>query len=425
MRLDYRSVVFSFSIMEFLGVFLLCAFTLRGKPGRREMVFWTWAYALITVGATLIALRGAISDWLSVVLGNALVLEGPALVLGGIRVHRGRSRPRLLYAFVGVVTVLWFVYFSLVHPSMMARLAYYDIASAALFAAAAKEMLDKPSAGLRAISRIIAALLIIIAATDLARLGWMSLRGAPKDLMDMGRMSSILIVAGGAAISAVAIGFVILHFSMVNAELASAASDRSLLLREMAHRTKNDLLLVDSLISIDQHRAATEDPRSGARLASLRDRIRCVAQAHEGLSRSESPGKVRLDEYLEVIAQGLQGHEGIQLERSFQKATGPFSLAAPLGLVMNELATNAIKYAFPEGKGGRIALALRVQGEGRAELEVKDDGIGTTWPPERQGLGTAIVQSFTDKIDGTIAYSRKGGSVFRLSFDLEPEATAG
>jgi two-component sensor histidine kinase len=365
-----------------------------------------------------------VPDLLSIVVGNALVLEAPIFILAGIRRLRGKPSPWQLFAISGAATFLWFGYFSFVHASMMARLAYYNIDFAAFFALAAAEMARKPTTGLKAISWIIASLLYVVATADLVRLALAVSRGSPGDLMLTWRAESILLIVAGVAMSALAIGFIVLHFLMLNQELAATARDRSLLLREMAHRTKNDLLLVDSLISIDQDKVADEDPPSGARLASLRGRIRCVAQAHEELSRSESPGRIRLDEYLESIAQGLLGHDSIRVERDFQKATGPFSLAAPLGLVMNELATNAIKYAFPDGKSGRIALALRIQGRGRAELEVKDDGIGTKWPPDRQGLGTVIVQSFAEKIDGTITYSREGGSVFKLSFNLEPESNA-
>ena len=424
MRLDFRSVMLSFSVMSLLSICLIGAYAAWSKPRRRETSMWVYAYALITIGAALITFRDLIPDFFSVILSNALTLESPVLILAGIRRAAGRKTSWTAFVSVALAATLWACAFTYLFPSLLARLVFYDIAGAALFGAAAYVAARTNSLGTRDFSRIIAALLGTISALALARLAWTLARGVPTGLMSSGRADTAILLAVGGALSLLAVAFVLLHLNLANRELAELASDRSLLLREMAHRTKNDLLLVDSLISIDQLKVEEEDPTSSARLSSLRDRIRCVAQAHEGLSRSEEPGTVRLDEYLESIAQGLQGRGGIRVERSFQKATVPFSLAAPLGLLMNELATNAIKYAFPGGRQGRITLSLSLPPEGsgeapgKAELEVRDDGVGTSWPPERQGLGTAIVLSLTEKIRGTLSFSGEGGSVFTLRFPL-------
>jgi two-component sensor histidine kinase len=413
--------------MQFLSVFLLGAFAYWGKPRRRELARWTCAYVCVVIGALLISLRGQVPDLLSVILGNCLVLEAPAFILAGVRLIRGKETGWQVFVALAIASLAWFLYFHYARPSILARLVFYDSTYLVIFTAAAVEAAQASAGKFRTISRILGALLGVVAAIALARLAWNLATQGPSLLMSAGRVDSIIIVALGASMSLLAIGFLVFHLTMANQELEASASDRSLLLREMAHRTKNDLLLVDSLISIDQYKIADEDPGGSSRLAALRERIRCVAQAHEGLARSDEPGMVRLDEYLESIAQALQGHGGISVERDFQTATGPFSLAAPLGLVMNELATNAIKYAFPDGRSGRIELSLRIPSpdRGEAELEVRDDGIGSTWPPEKPGLGTAIVQSFVDKIAGTVSYSLEGGSVFRLSFPLATKPDIG
>jgi two-component sensor histidine kinase len=148
-----------------------------------------------------------------------------------------------------------------------------------------------------------------------------------------------------------------------------------------------------------------------------------MARAHERLSLSKELGSVRLDEYLEAVAEGLPSRPGVLVQRDFAAAEVPFSLASPLGLVMNELATNALKYAFPEGRVGKISLALRVERKGdekKLRLEGADDGVGTSWPPKKPGLGFVIVESFAKQLDGRLDYSSAGGSSFSLSLAAGP-----
>lgn len=249
------------------------------------------------------------------------------------------------------------------------------------------------------------------------------------DLLASGSWDAVMLALNGGVAATLSIALILLHLSVLNEGLAAAARDRELLVREMAHRTKNDLSLVDSLVSIEQQSRAAADPAGSARLEALRDRIRCLSQAHDRLSHSEEPGMVMLEEYLEVIAEGLPRRDGVSVVIRFARVAAPFSYAAPLGLAMNELATNALKYAFPEGRGGTISLSLRAadpaDGRTLAELEVRDDGVGTRWPPEKPGLGTMIVQSFASKVDASIGYSFEGGSVFRLGFSLPNRSDRG
>jgi two-component sensor histidine kinase len=126
-----------------------------------------------------------------------------------------------------------------------------------------------------------------------------------------------------------------------------------------------------------------------------------------------------------VIASSLPARPGIEIERDFKPTTASFGLAAPLGLAMNELATNALKHAFADGERGTLRLSLWTEaaegGAVAAVLEVRDDGKGASWPPERPGLGSLIIESFAGKLGGRVDYSFEGGSVFRLSFAIPPE----
>jgi two-component sensor histidine kinase len=422
MRLDYRSVLFSICLIELLVACLAGIYALSARPRRRDLLLWALSYVMLLLGTLLVSLRGLVPDVIGVVLANLLLIGFLLFILAGLRSFRGRRSPWPWMAAAAAIIVAWMSYFSLARPDMLSRLVFYEVSIIALGSWAALEIGRKPGPGLKIVSRVIAVLLLAIAALNLARLILTLSFGVPADLLESGSWDAVMLVFNGAVAATLSIALILLHLSVLNEGLAAAARDRELLVREMAHRTKNDLSLVDSLVSIEQQSRAAADPAGSARLEALRDRIRCLSQAHDRLSHSEEPGMVMLEEYLKVIAEGLPRRDGVSVVIRFARVAAPFSYAAPLGLAMNELATNALKYAFPEGRGGTISLSLRAAdpagGRTLAELEVRDDGVGTRWPPEKPGLGTMIVQSFASKVDASIGYSFDGGSVFRLSFSL-------
>jgi two-component sensor histidine kinase len=427
MHLDYRSVIFTCSLLTFLVALLMGAYALTLRPRRPEIQAWAAAYALLIAGSILMVLRDVIPDFFSILLGNICLIGFLIAIRVGIFFIRG-LKPRWPLVIAGLVLiVLWFGYFSLIAPSLPPRFYFYNCFIAVVALWSAGSIARRPEPGLAAVSRIAAAMLAVIGLSGIARIAFALCLGLPSDLMESANWDSIAQALQVAASCILGFSLISLRAESLNAELAAAVGDRELLVREMAHRTKNDLALVDSLISLEQDslEAARSDCGGSAarQLDALRDRIRCMSEAHERLSLSEELGSVRLDGYLEAVAEGLPRRAGVAVERDFAAVEAPFTLAAPLGLVMNELAVNALKYAFPEGREGKIRLALRFAGDGAPggaeyRLEVSDDGIGTKWPPERPGLGSMIVESFAKQIEGKLGYSFEGGSSFCLSFSL-------
>jgi two-component sensor histidine kinase len=428
MRLDMRSVLFSISLIELLVAVLLGAFALSAKPHKRELFLWAEAYAMLLIGTLFIFLRGLVPDFVSIVLGNYFILGFLFFILAGIMYFRGKAPPWPLIAGAGAVIAAWMSWFTFARPDLLLRLVFYELVVVAVGSAAAFQIGRKPAPGLALASRLAAAILAAIAAVNLARLVLVLALGYPADFMESGSWDAFMLVIIGGLVAVLFIALIILHLSALNAELAASARDRALLVTEMAHRTMNDLAIVDSLISIEELSRAPLDPAGSARLGSLRERIRCLGVAHERLSRSADPGMIRLDEYLSALALGLPGHDGVSVTTDFAEATIPFAHAAPLGLAMIELAANAFQHAFPDGRGGRLSLALRVgksSGRATAELVVRDDGVGTSWPPLAPGLGTMIVQSFASRIPAEVAYSFEGGSAFTLRFELPTAISSG
>jgi two-component sensor histidine kinase len=192
---------------------------------------------------------------------------------------------------------------------------------------------------------------------------------------------------------------------------------RDLLAAELAHRIKNSLQVITSFVAFEIRRAA-EPCVEGYRATQAR--IGAVAELYDVISRSATLGPVPVVPYLEGIAGSLRasllggdGRIGVDV------AAEPLSVGADhavtLGLVVNELATNAVKYAFPDGVG-RITLGFSRR-DGEVILTVADDGVGlaTGGPSPASGLGSRFVDAFVRQLGGTLATaSGSGGTTFTI-----------
>ncbi len=185
---------------------------------------------------------------------------------------------------------------------------------------------------------------------------------------------------------------------------ARAEQENGLLLQELEHRTKNDLQMVASVLGLQAN--SHTDPAVKAALKSAVGRIQVIAQAHERLQRRDPGAVVRTDDYLRDLCHGLgellRDVRPIVVSVDAERIELPTSVAVPLGLLTNELVTNAFKYAFPDNRGGTIRVSLKRVDTVCAELSVSDDGIGCSDSP-RQGLGTRLTALLSRQLGGTIA----------------------
>lgn len=189
--------------------------------------------------------------------------------------------------------------------------------------------------------------------------------------------------------------------------LLAAIEHQALLTREVSHRVKNSLGLVSSLLAMQARGAGSEDVR--AALADAGARIQAVSQVHDQLWRGDDVQSVILNDFLcqlcEAVSVGSPGHQ-VSCEAS--EASLKADIAIPLGLIVNELVTNAIKYAYgPEG--GPVAVTGRIA-EGRLTLTVADQGKGFDLNAARsdRSLGMRVIDSLVRQIGGTIEDRSQG-----------------
>jgi two-component sensor histidine kinase len=191
-----------------------------------------------------------------------------------------------------------------------------------------------------------------------------------------------------------------------NAKLA----ERELLFRELQHRVGNDFAIVGSLLDLQRRRTDNDETREA--LAQAMGRIRSIARVHRQIYALPDAKQVDLRLYLEDLCQGLREATlppaGVQLSCECDQAYMPRDRAIAIGLVTNELVTNAVKHAFADGQDGAIDVRFSLSPDGW-RLTVADNGVGMP-DVRRPGLGSGLIEQFVRQAGGTLTVANAGGT---------------
>lgn len=204
--------------------------------------------------------------------------------------------------------------------------------------------------------------------------------------------------------------------------MTRSLAEKEILLKEIHHRVKNNLQVISSLLSLQM--LQIEDRQIVEMFRESCDRIRSIALVHEELYRFKDLAHIDVSAYVATLTQRLMENHplsGVAIVRNVDAASLPVNSAVPLGLILNELLTNAFKHAFPGGRQGTVTVRFREDPD-RFLLRVSDDGAGM--PPDfrvelSESLGMQLVHNLTLQLRGTLAQGAgpEGvGSVFSISF---------
>jgi two-component sensor histidine kinase len=205
-------------------------------------------------------------------------------------------------------------------------------------------------------------------------------------------------------------------------ELKASLHEKDVLLREVHHRVKNNLQVVSSLLHIQARHV--RDPDALARFTESLEQIKAIALLHEKLYLSKNIAQIDFAEYLPNLVSSLvaayrAGADGVKVEVEVGDVSLDLESAVPCGLIVTELVTNALKYAYPAGRMGRIRVEL-FPGERRALiLRVADDGIGMREGQEigsSASLGLRLVTTLVRQLHGTLDVRHDGGTEFGITF---------
>jgi two-component sensor histidine kinase len=195
-----------------------------------------------------------------------------------------------------------------------------------------------------------------------------------------------------------------------------------MLMKEIHHRVKNNMAVIQSLLSLQLRDVS--DEKSRAYFKDAQNRVKSMSMIHERLSRSEELSKMDLSEFINSLANHLFQSSGlnpskVQLVLNIPEITIDVETMMPCGLIINELVTNAFKYAFPDARAGVVTIGLIVGKDNEITLSVKDDGAGIPDDLniyETKSLGLQIVSALTNQIQGDLELVKGNGTEIRITF---------
>jgi two-component sensor histidine kinase/putative methionine-R-sulfoxide reductase with GAF domain len=182
--------------------------------------------------------------------------------------------------------------------------------------------------------------------------------------------------------------------------ISDSKSETEIMLRELQHRMKNNLQVIVSFLALQGRESASDEARE--RIGRVMDRVMAIGLAHDQLSFKNSASSVDMRDYLKALCANIDPRRpNLTIDTELDAANIPLDRAVPIGLVLNELVTNSVKYAFDED-GGIINVTFRVHETiGEAELSVRDNGRGMG--PARSGsLGLRLVESLSRQLGGRL-----------------------
>ena len=211
--------------------------------------------------------------------------------------------------------------------------------------------------------------------------------------------------------------------------IRSLLAEREILLKEIHHRVKNNMTMIANLLGLQAARLS--DPEAVAALNESRGRVISMPALYEQLFTSQDFRYISVKEYLTQILRGIQASlssgAAVTIETRFDDIRMHVKVLFPIGIIVNELVTNAYKYAFKGKSEGRIYVFLQRGGDDLVEITVRDDGIGlpeTVGIGEGSGFGMRLVDLMVRQIEGRLECLREGGTMFRITLRY-PSISAG
>jgi two-component sensor histidine kinase/ligand-binding sensor domain-containing protein len=205
------------------------------------------------------------------------------------------------------------------------------------------------------------------------------------------------------------------------AEISRQNEEKTLMLKEIHHRVKNNLQVISSLLNLQAE--GIQDKRVLALFEDGRHRVNSMALIHEKMYQSKNLVNIDIRNYIDELVRSLidayDSNKNIHLHTEIEDHLFRIDTIVPLGLILNEIISNAMKYAFTEMEDGELRVSLRKTGPNRFMLEVGDNGKGipaTINFEDAESLGMQLILMLSDQINGKATLLRGTGTTYRIEF---------
>ena len=215
-----------------------------------------------------------------------------------------------------------------------------------------------------------------------------------------------------------------LYLNTLNDSLEKKNQENELLLKEIHHRVKNNLQVISSLLSLQS--ANIDDPKVLDAVQESQNRVKSMGLIHQKLYQGDNLAAIEMKDYLHTLSESMidsfgEQAEDVEIECDMNELELDVDTAIPIGLIVNELITNAIKYAFPDGREGQISMSLDIDADNLLRLVVADNGVGLQEEAVSAigagtGFGSQLVNLLTLQLNGKMHQETEGGMRTEIRF---------
>jgi len=215
---------------------------------------------------------------------------------------------------------------------------------------------------------------------------------------------------------------------IIEKQMRDNIREKEILLQEVHHRVKNNLQVISSILNLQT--SFVKDKESLDILRESQNRIKSMSFIHESLYQTKDFSGIEFSDYILSLSQNLihtysLNKTKIILKSDLRETKLTLDQAIPCGLIVNEIVSNALKYAFPDRDTGTLFLGIRDEG-GKIFMEISDDGIGMPEgidPEDADTLGIQLIYTLIEQLDATIELKVEEGTKYLITFDKQPEQT--
>jgi PAS domain S-box-containing protein len=207
-------------------------------------------------------------------------------------------------------------------------------------------------------------------------------------------------------------------------KLIDSVKEKEILLKEVHHRVKNNLQVINSILNLQS--SYIKDEETLQIIIESQNRIRSMSYIHESLYQTKDFSSIRFNDYITNLVQNLVHSyevksDDTKLTLNVDDIDLALDQAIPCGLILNELITNSLKYAYPIGVGGEITISV-IERDGKVHVSVKDQGVGLPKGfkiSETDSLGLSLVDTLIDQLDGELILKTESGTEFLIIFEKQ------
>lgn len=250
----------------------------------------------------------------------------------------------------------------------------------------------------------------------------------PKPFTDFSQMNFFInLCMGGVLFSFLIIQFLkenkemAQKYLLANSELQLMNEEKTVMLKEIHHRVKNNLQIVTSLLRLQT--SDVDDPKVLNEFSEAIDRISAIAKIHEKMYNNKSLNQIDLSEYLEDLITDLltsyTDKNTIQAEINSNINFIPPKDLVPIALIFNELVTNSVKHAFKNQEHSKIIIDAFITDENRVKLSYSDNGSWAEPKKVSQSIGLDLIESFVEQLDGTYEIDKTNGTKYVIHFVIK------